>query len=265
MNKRNEPGDDVLVQALQAVGEPGRLRLLRLALGGEHAATELARLAGLSNSAASQHLEKLVSAGLLGRRRDGRRVFYRAQSSAAWTALGDLLSSVQSGAAHAAATAGGDPSGAALQLALRDHLVALLARAGTQQVCLPQSLHPVLAPVVARARLSLLCYRPGENLAALATTPGCLIVMDARSLGGAAIGEEIYRQRALAERTDCRLLLLCRYDALEGMAAAHPLMAVRRYLATAGFESLRMQPLDADGIEWLLVEAGGRCAAQGAA
>ena len=65
-----------LAETLKALGSPGRLRLLTDLLGGERTVEDLARAAGLSDSATSHHLRLLRSLRLVRARRDGRNVFY---------------------------------------------------------------------------------------------------------------------------------------------------------------------------------------------
>lgn len=64
--------------AIRALAHPGRRTMLRLVWDGERAASELAEAAGLSRSAASQHLKLLREAGLVHVRTDATRRLYRA-------------------------------------------------------------------------------------------------------------------------------------------------------------------------------------------
>lgn len=68
---------DDLDDAVKAMGHPGRRAMLRLARDGERTATELAEAAGLSPSAASQHLKLLKDVGLMHVRVDAKRRLYR--------------------------------------------------------------------------------------------------------------------------------------------------------------------------------------------
>ncbi len=68
---------DDLVNALKAVGEPTRLRILALCLQGELTVSELVRILGQSQPRISRHLKLLTEAGLLERFREGNWVFYR--------------------------------------------------------------------------------------------------------------------------------------------------------------------------------------------
>ncbi|MGE0880906.1 MAG: ArsR/SmtB family transcription factor [Acidimicrobiia bacterium] len=70
------PPADGLDEAVKAMGHPGRRAMLRLARDGERTATELADAAGLSPSAASQHLKLLRDVGLLQMRVDAKRHLY---------------------------------------------------------------------------------------------------------------------------------------------------------------------------------------------
>jgi DNA-binding transcriptional ArsR family regulator len=65
-------------EALRAIAHPGRRTMLRLVWEQERPATELADAAGMSKSAASQHLKLLREAGLVTVRVDANRRLYRA-------------------------------------------------------------------------------------------------------------------------------------------------------------------------------------------
>lgn len=69
---------DASDEALRALAHPGRRTMLRLVWEQERPATELAEAAGLSKSAASQHLKLLRDAGLVTVRVDANRRLYRA-------------------------------------------------------------------------------------------------------------------------------------------------------------------------------------------
>ncbi|MEZ5411091.1 MAG: metalloregulator ArsR/SmtB family transcription factor [Acidimicrobiales bacterium] len=62
---------------MKAMAHPGRRAMLRLARDGERTATELAEAAGLSPSAASQHLKLLKDVGLMHVRIDAKHRLYR--------------------------------------------------------------------------------------------------------------------------------------------------------------------------------------------
>ncbi|MEV0134253.1 metalloregulator ArsR/SmtB family transcription factor [Dactylosporangium sp. NPDC050688] len=68
---------DVAVTALRMLADPTRLRLLWHLRDGEQDVTTLTTAVAASRPAVSQHLAKLLLAGLVSARRDGRRVLYR--------------------------------------------------------------------------------------------------------------------------------------------------------------------------------------------
>jgi DNA-binding transcriptional ArsR family regulator len=70
--------DPALEDAIRALAHPGRRAMLRRVWDDERPATELADAAGLSRSAASQHLKLLREAGLIKVRVDATRRLYRA-------------------------------------------------------------------------------------------------------------------------------------------------------------------------------------------
>lgn len=75
-----DTGTAGLLQALKALADPVRLRLVALCRRGECSVSELARVTDVSQPRVSQQLRQLCEAGLLERFRDGRRVFYRVPS-----------------------------------------------------------------------------------------------------------------------------------------------------------------------------------------
>jgi DNA-binding transcriptional ArsR family regulator len=70
-------GDDPVEATLQAISHRGRRAMLRLAWDAERTSSELAEAAGLSRSAASQHLKVLRDAGLVHVRVDANRRLYQ--------------------------------------------------------------------------------------------------------------------------------------------------------------------------------------------
>lgn len=70
--------EPAIEDAIRALAHPGRRAMLRLVRDEERTATELAEAAGLSRSAASQHLKLLREAGLVHARADATRRLYRA-------------------------------------------------------------------------------------------------------------------------------------------------------------------------------------------
>ena len=72
---------EATVTALRMLADPTRLRLMWLLRdsAGESDVGSLALAVGAARPAVSQHLAKLLLAGLVSTRRDGRRVLYRAR------------------------------------------------------------------------------------------------------------------------------------------------------------------------------------------
>ena len=61
----------------RALSDPTRRAVYERLTGGERSVVELTAGMGVTQPAVSQHLAALKSAGLVGERRDGRRVYYR--------------------------------------------------------------------------------------------------------------------------------------------------------------------------------------------
>jgi DNA-binding transcriptional ArsR family regulator len=70
---------DTAVTAMRMLADGTRLRLMWLLREGEHDVTSLAAATGAARPAVSQHLAKLLLAGLVSTRRDGRRALYTAR------------------------------------------------------------------------------------------------------------------------------------------------------------------------------------------
>ena len=70
-----------LARFFKALGDERRLRIIGALLEGEQEAGRLAAVAGRDRTTVSRHLQLLVEAGILRRRRDGRRVIYSVTSA----------------------------------------------------------------------------------------------------------------------------------------------------------------------------------------
>ena len=70
---------EAAVTALRMLADPTRLRLLWLLREREHDVGTLAAVVGVARPAVSQHLAKLMLAGLVRARPEGRRRVYRAR------------------------------------------------------------------------------------------------------------------------------------------------------------------------------------------
>jgi DNA-binding transcriptional ArsR family regulator len=62
----------------RTLGHPARVRILEVLRDGEHSVGALQDALGLDSGGTSQHLAALRRIGVVGSRRDGRSVFYRA-------------------------------------------------------------------------------------------------------------------------------------------------------------------------------------------
>ena len=67
----------VETEVFRALGDPTRRAVYERLTTGERSVSELRQGLPISQPAVSQHLAALKAAGLVGERREGRRVFYR--------------------------------------------------------------------------------------------------------------------------------------------------------------------------------------------
>jgi DNA-binding transcriptional ArsR family regulator len=68
---------ELIAGRLRAIAEPARIRLLDRLRDGETTVNELAGAIGASQQNVSKHLSVLAAAGIVARRKDGNRVYYR--------------------------------------------------------------------------------------------------------------------------------------------------------------------------------------------
>ena len=87
--------------ALRAIAEPRRRKILQLVAHDELSAGEIAAAFDITRTAISQHLTVLKNAGLLSERRDGTRRLYRARAQGL-AGLREFLDDMWSGALDAA-------------------------------------------------------------------------------------------------------------------------------------------------------------------
>jgi DNA-binding transcriptional ArsR family regulator len=83
MNRQQDPAstdERETDDALRAIAEPRRRKILQLVAHDELAAGEIAAAFDITRTAVSQHLTVLKNAGLLSERRDGTRRLYRARA-----------------------------------------------------------------------------------------------------------------------------------------------------------------------------------------
>jgi DNA-binding transcriptional ArsR family regulator len=68
---------ELIARRFRAIGEPMRVRLLDCLRGGELTVSELADELGAGQQNVSKHLAVLADGGIVARRKDGNRVYYR--------------------------------------------------------------------------------------------------------------------------------------------------------------------------------------------
>jgi len=86
---------DLIARRFRAMGEPMRIRLLdRLRLG-EATVAGLTESLGASQQNVSKHLAVLSDAGVVGRRKDGTRVYYRIADEGVLAMCDEVCGSVQ--------------------------------------------------------------------------------------------------------------------------------------------------------------------------
>ena len=67
---------DAIARRFRLLGEPARLRLLRILETGEHGVNQLTEKVGGNQANVSRHLTAMYNAGVLKRRREGTSVYY---------------------------------------------------------------------------------------------------------------------------------------------------------------------------------------------
>ncbi len=86
---------ELIARRFRAIGEPMRIRLLDRLRDGEATVSELAETLGASQQNISKHLALLADAGILGRRKDGNRVYYRIVDAGVLTLCENVCGSLQ--------------------------------------------------------------------------------------------------------------------------------------------------------------------------
>ena len=86
---------ELIARRFRAIGEPMRIRLLDRLRDGEATVSELSDAVDASQQNISKHLAVLADVGILGRRKDGNRVYYRIVDEGVLTLCEDVCGSVQ--------------------------------------------------------------------------------------------------------------------------------------------------------------------------
>jgi len=72
----SEQALQLIADRFKVLAEPMRLRLLNALRSGEHSVSELVKATGATQANASKHLGILTECGMLGRRKEGLKVYY---------------------------------------------------------------------------------------------------------------------------------------------------------------------------------------------
>ena len=86
---------ELIARRFRAIGEPMRIRLLDRLRDGEATVSEISEAVGASQQNISKHLAVLADVGILGRRKDGNRVYYRIVDEGVLTLCENVCGSVQ--------------------------------------------------------------------------------------------------------------------------------------------------------------------------
>ena len=73
----NDQAIEIVARRFAVLAEPMRLRLIQALFDGEKNVTELTALTGGTQANISRHLQTLIAAHVLDRRKEGLQVFYR--------------------------------------------------------------------------------------------------------------------------------------------------------------------------------------------
>jgi DNA-binding transcriptional ArsR family regulator len=98
---------ELIARRFRALGEPMRVRMLDRLRQGEATVNELAAALDASQQNVSKHLAVLADSGIVGRRKDGVRVYYRIVDEGVLDLCEQVCGSVQSQLAALSALVGG--------------------------------------------------------------------------------------------------------------------------------------------------------------
>lgn len=269
------------LQALKALADPTRLRLVALLSHGELTVGELCRILGQSQPRVSRHLRLLTEAGFLDRFREQQCVYYRTPATGArlpWLAEllagldvadpalrrdsvrravvvadrareldADSLADDADLAALLQEDLGPTGCGALLDIGTgTGRMLALLGHRATHAIGIDISAPSLRA---ARARVHGLGLAHCEfHSADMYALPGEAASFDTVTLDRVLAAAE-HPGAVLAEATRVlrpggRLLLIERFDDIEACSGENPLQCLQRWIAAAGLQLLRLRPCD---------------------
>ena len=99
---------ELIARRFRAIGEPLRVRILDLLRDGELSVNDLAERLEAGQQNVSKHLGLLADAGIVARRKDGNRVFYRVVDDGVFALCEQVCGSLESQLATLAALVGGN-------------------------------------------------------------------------------------------------------------------------------------------------------------
>ncbi|WP_334155064.1 ArsR/SmtB family transcription factor, partial [Tepidimonas sp.] len=94
------PDFESVARQFSVLGEPARLRILHAVCQSERCVNDIMQATRMAQANVSRHLARLHQAGLLVRRREGTRVFYRVVSSSHLDLCRLITQQVGGGQAH---------------------------------------------------------------------------------------------------------------------------------------------------------------------
>lgn len=86
---------ELIARRFRAIGEPMRIKLLDRLRDGEATVNELSEAIGASQQNVSKHLALLAEVGIVGRRKDGNRVYCRIADEGVFRLCEDVCGSIQ--------------------------------------------------------------------------------------------------------------------------------------------------------------------------
>jgi ArsR family transcriptional regulator len=86
---------ELIARRFRAMAEPTRIKLLDRLRDREATVNELAESAGASQQNVSKHLSVLADAGIVARRRDGNRIYYRIADEGVLALCEDVCGSIE--------------------------------------------------------------------------------------------------------------------------------------------------------------------------
>ena len=86
---------ELIARRFRVIGEPMRIRLLDRLRDGEATVGELSEALDASQQNVSKHLAVLAEVGILGRRKQGNRVYYRVVDEGVFALCEDVCGSLQ--------------------------------------------------------------------------------------------------------------------------------------------------------------------------